>query len=437
VNLEIVPKPKRAPEVVLRQRFRVRAFSNRGGTKSWRVEGTPRNGPRIRENFADQTMAQQRQVQLESEYWTRTEDSEPARRATKLNDVQLRLAEAALFKLDCDDDLLPAVDYWLKHGKEKAVAQSPRLDEAVKKFKAWLDGDADENANGICTLRKHSKTGLRIRVNIFSNSLRNMRVNDITPDTVEDFLGKLNVSPTTRDNYRRAVSRFFSWCIQRPRRWTVVNPCREIRIEKGERPPPVVLTVEQCKALLKAAEPKGLAPYVSVCLFAGLRPFEAQRLDWAAVNLKDKEIRLEGTQTKTGRPRVVSICDTLAAWLKAYEGKPFFPSNWRRNLDAIKETAGLVERKTARSKTKKMKKKKGKLVKAYRYWKQVIPVAWAPDVMRHTAISHYFRKTGSYGETAEQFGNSEAIIKNHYQGRVSSEDTKAFYALRPSRKSNQ
>jgi hypothetical protein len=56
---------------------------------------------------------------------------------------------------------------------------------------------------------------------------------------------------------------------------------------------------------------------------------------------------------------------------------------------------------------------------------------WPVDVMRHTAISHYFRQTGSYGQTAEQFGNSESIIKRHYQGRVSSEDTKAFYALAP------
>ena len=56
------------------------------------------------------------------------------------------------------------------------------------------------------------------------------------------------------------------------------------------------------------------------------------------------------------------------------------------------------------------------------------------DVMRHTGCSHYFRKTGSYGQTAEQFGNSEPIIKGHYQGRVSSEDTKKFYALLPRKK---
>jgi hypothetical protein len=56
--------------------------------------------------------------------------------------------------------------------------------------------------------------------------------------------------------------------------------------------------------------------------------------------------------------------------------------------------------------------------------------------MRHTAISHFFRDCGSYGRAAEQFGNSEAIIKKHYQGRVSSADTKKFYGIRPKTRGN-
>jgi integrase len=82
---------------------------------------------------------------------------------------------------------------------------------------------------------------------------------------------------------------------------------------------------------------KGLA----VCLFAGLRPFEAARLDWEAANLKDREIRLEATQTKTGRARVVAVVDTLLAWLRAYKGKPFVPINRRRTFNAIKRLAGF------------------------------------------------------------------------------------------------
>jgi integrase len=132
-----------------------------------------------------------------------------------------------------------------------------------------------------------------------------------------------------------------------------------------------------------------------------LRPFEASRLAWEQVNLKDGEIRLDATQTKTKTGRTVKICPTLKAWLAAHKGKSFFPANWRKEFEAVKAAATIT--------------------------------TWPVDVLRHTAISHYFRKTGSYGFTAEQFGNSEAIIKAHYQSRVSSEDTKAFYRIMPAK----
>jgi len=41
---------------------------------------------------------------------------------------------------------------------------------------------------------------------------------------------------------------------------------------------------------------------------------------------------------------------------------------------------------------------------------------WPHDVMRHTAISHYFRLTGSYGRSAEMFGNSEASSRRTTKG---------------------
>jgi hypothetical protein len=97
----------------------------------------------------------------------------------------------------------------------------------------------------------------------------------------------------------------------------------------------------------------------------------------------------------------------LLAWLKAYKGRPIFPPNWRKIFDAVKNAAGFGEHDGQ--------------------------TPWTPDIMRHTAISFYFRNCGSYGQTAEQFGNSEAIIKAHYQGRVSTADAKKFFALKPSK----
>lgn len=393
-----------------KQRFKIQSFVNpRTGSTSWRVTGTKRDGTRIRENFSREHDAKCRHIDLEAEYLSG--QTETGLRATTLTDVQIKLAEMCFKRLTDDGDLHRAVDYWLKHGRSNApTVQAPRLDEAVTKFKEWLDGAKDSTGNGVCTLREHSKQGLRVRVGIFGNGMENLPIDEITPDAVEMFLGKLAVSTVTRDNYKRDISRFFSWCIDRPRRWIMTNPCREIKIDKGEKQPPAILTLKQCETLLHAAERHGVAPYTAVCLFGGLRPFEASRLTWDAVNLEDKEIRLEATQTKTGRSRVVTIGPTLHRWLKAHKDTPFFPANWRKSFDAVKEAAGFG---TATEE------------------KKLVP--WTPDIMRHTAISHYFRKTGSYGQTAEQFGNSEAIIKAHYQGRVSTSDTEKFFALEPTK----
>jgi integrase len=391
-----------------KQRFKVLEFTNpRTFSKSWRVTGTKRDGTRIRENFPDEHSAKCRHVDLEAEFLQR--ETETTLRATKLTEKQLHLAELAFARLPDDDDMPNAIEHWIRKGKQTAIAaESPRIDDAVTKFKEWLDGEGDGSGNGHCTLREHSRHGLRGRVEVFGNSIGNVRVNEISPETVEGFLDKLRsrehnpVSAVTCDNYRRDISRFFSWCIERPRRWTLVNPCKEIRIARDERKPPAVLTVKQCKALLMEAAKVKLAPYAAVCLFGGVRPFEASRLDWSAVNLKDREIRLEGNQTKTGRARVIAICDTLAEWLEAYKGQPFFPAGWHKQFRKVKAKAKLK--------------------------------VWTVDVMRHTAISHYFRNCGSYGQTAEQFGNSEAIIKNHYQGRVSSDETKKFFAILPKKR---
>ena len=371
-------------------------------TISWRVTGTQRDGTRVRENFFDLDAAKCRHLELETEWLGQQTDT--SLRATKLTTTQLRMAEVAFIKLNSEQELLPAVEFWIEKGRQQTVPNSPRLDEAVNEFCAWLQVTT--------SLRDRTKGNLRTRVKVFANSVGNHRVGDITPEIIESYLDKRNIAAASKDNDRRVLSRFFSWCLERPRRWTAINPCRDVRVEKEEKPPPAVLTVAECQRLLDEAErykDGRLVSYVAVCLFAGLRPFEAARLTWPAVNLTDGEIRLEANQTKTGRPRVVAICPTLSAWLKAYQGREFYPSNWRKDFDVVKEAAGFGTPTEAKPDLK----------------------PWPDDVLRHTAISHYFRQTGSYGQTAEQFGNSEAVIKNHYQGRVSSQETERFYAILP------
>ncbi len=390
-------------------RFKVKEYQNDSGTLSYRVDGYKRDGTRVRENYADKVSATSRRLELETE-WLQGE-AQTEVQATKLTREQISLAEAAFIRLgpDKERELPNAIEYWLSSGRQSAVAESPRLDDAFEQFSRWLPSSE---------LRELSQRNLKTRVRLFVNSVRNMRVADVTPERIDYYLKTREATAKTKDNDRRALSRFFAWCMgsegaERRRQWTSANPCHK---EKGKRKntdtQPAVLTLAECRALLQAAEQfedGRLVPYVAVSLFGGLRPFEAARLTWDAVNLTDGEIRLEGSQTKTGKARVVTICPTLRAWLQAYKDKPFFPSNWRKDFDEVKAAAGYGGRGADHPNLR----------------------PWPVDVMRHTAISHYFRQTGSYGHTAEQFGNSEAIIKAHYQGRVSSEDTKKFYGIKP------
>jgi Site-specific recombinase XerD len=395
-----------------KERFKIIEFKNRGGSKSWRVTGSKRDGSRIRENFDVQKDATLRRIELEAEF--HAGHSETAMRATKLSHEQVQLAEVACIKLGDDwPRLLDAVDKWIKDGKQAATSESPRIDEAVTQFTTWLDKESG--------FRDRTQANLKARVEMFGNGIRNLRVAEITPETIEAYLGKRNVEKATKDNDRRALSRFFSWCIVSPQKWISGNPAKkQVRERLRQRDTlPAVLTVSQCEGLLRAAEryrEGRLVPYVALCLFGGLRPEETARLTQKQVNLKDREIVLEPWQTKTGRSRLVKICDTLAAWLEACEGKELYPANWRKDFDVIKKMVGFGP-------TKK-KDAAGKLV-------ETGLKKWPEDVLRHTGISHYFRNCGSYGRTAEQFGNSEAVIKNHYQGRVSTEDAEKFYALRP------
>jgi integrase len=389
VTLAIQPKPKPQQR---QQRFKIIEFRNPSGAVAFRVSGCDRDGQQIRENFKDEAGARCRQIELETEYLKGHRQMEV--RATKLSEDQLRLSEVAIRRMGDDwERLLDSVDHWKRTGAKSLPSESPRVDEAVDAYLKWLAAS---------DLRPATKRHWTIRMGMFKNSVINARVSEITPDDIWAFLDSRKSTPGTKDTDRRAVSRFFSWCIERQRRWVSFNPCHGVKIKQDHKSAPSILSVSDCKAILSAAESHAggiLAPYVAVCLFGGLRPTETARLNWQQVNLADGEILLAADQTKTKRGRVVKICPTLAEWLKAHKGKPFYPANWRKEFDAVKDAAGLKE--------------------------------WPSDVMRHTAISHYFRKTGSYGFTAEQFGNSESIIKNHYQGRVSTEETKAFYLLTP------
>lgn len=390
-------------------RFKILPFINKlTGSQSWRVTGTKRGGERIRENFAREQDARNKQVELEAEFLQG--QTETMLRSTKLSEPQVRVAEAIFALLPDPEQVRDRFMRFLSNGlatsPAMATGAAPLIDDAFKDFEKWLDGEPDASGNNICKLREPSRLALRSRVGAFKSGIGKVRLDEITPDMIENFLGNLKnagnkLTARTVINYKLNISRFFTWCIARPRKWVAMNPCKEIKLERDEKEAIQILSVEQVEKLLRAAEAGKLAVYTALAVFGGLRPAEITRLTWKQINLTDKEIHLESAQTKTKRSRTIEICPTLLAWLTAYKGEEIFPAGWIKHFRKVRTAAGIK---------------------------------WTPDVARHTAISHYFRLTGSYGKAAEKFGNSEEIIKSHYQGKVSSDETKLFYAIKPTAK---
>lgn len=398
--------------------FRIVEFQNRTGSVSYRVTGWLR-GKRIRENHGSLKAAEARKLELEGERLGN--QTAEVLRATWLTPEQLKAAEWAAYRLPEPVEVRRAVEWWMRHGKAAHAATEHAtgvsLDDAVVKFEAYLEGAVN--------LREATRRNLKYRAKMFASEVGNLPLADVTPEKIETWLdgrkaapaslrgngakvGKPRpVSAVTKDNDRRALGRFFQWCVERPQRFIVSNPCREVRVAKPETGEPEVYTLREVCRLLAAArrfrEGKFLK-FVALQLFGGLRPTEALR--FRDDQLVGGHLRIEARQTKTGRGRTIVAHPVLVAWLKvAGKGAVSDPQKSKLLWQRLKGLARLGR--------------------------------WIPDGLRHTAISHHFRQGGSYGLTAEWAGNSEAVIRAHYQARTTPEDSARFWALFPDRKARR
>jgi hypothetical protein len=85
----------------------------------------------------------------------------------------------------------------------------------------------------------------------------------------------------------------------------------------------------------------------------------------------------------------------LRGWLDKYDG-PILPPNAANDISKIRKQFGI-----------------GK------------------DFMRHTFITMHLFVSGSYAATSRQAGNSEGIIKDHYEGLATREESVRFWTIAP------
>lgn len=254
-------------------------------------------------------------------------------------------------------------------------------------------------AKRLANCRPRYVKGLELYLKQFANGRESQSLASFDVHTVESWLASRNEALTTRASNIGRLSALFSFGERRG--WVVKNPCRQLERVHIDQKPPTILSVDQCERLMRWAQfhrPGALA-FLSLGLFAGVRPEETERIDWNAY--KDGKVVIDAAASKVRRRRVVNLHKTANEWVQASKAAPLPITRItrRRILHAAREVLGLER--------------------------------WPQDVLRHTAASYLVAVHRDAGLVADWLGNSPSILLRHYRQLVSDEDAAAFWAIRP------
>jgi len=246
---------------------------------------------------------------------------------------------------------------------------------------------------------------LRSRLGQFAASMKDKSVAAITAREVDEWLRSLDVSPTTRNNFRRVLIVAFNFAVDRG--YSVTNPAEKSAEAKEIKRSAGILSVSQAADLLSNCDSKIVAA-IALGLFAGLRPeAEGSYLDWSHIDFTDKTIDVEPDKTKVdSSARYIDMSDNLAAWLlpqRKRKGAVFPPiGEYYKLLGEAREKAGIKK--------------------------------WPHDALRHSFGSYHYGAHRNAATTQAQMGHSNAqIFFQHYRKPMKKAAADAFWKIMPSR----
>ncbi|MGD9745046.1 MAG: tyrosine-type recombinase/integrase [Verrucomicrobiales bacterium] len=243
-------------------------------------------------------------------------------------------------------------------------------------------------------------------------------VSTISTKDLSTAIDGLKASPASTRAHLRVLRAAFNFGIDRD--YLTTNPVSKIKPPKQKTREVHILSNEQCRALLHAAQNNDpeLLPYFALGLFAGLRPTEAQHLDWKEVELERKRIfvRNRAANIKEQIGRFVPIENCLQEWLKGHiqtSGRLTPVPNFRKRFAAVRSWADEG------------------LKKDHLENEATLSEHWTPDCMRHTAASNWDALRGTIAETCMWLGHSERIHRKHYYRPLPWSNAEAFWNIRP------
>ena len=236
-----------------------------------------------------------------------------------------------------------------------------------------------------------------LRYSLSRFAAQNPILTRITTVDIEKWLSNHRV-PVTRATWLNRINTLFSYALKRE--YIEKNPCAKIERGTVEHRVPRILKPAEATAVYTAC-PQVSRAWVVLCLWCGLRPSEAARINWEDICLERKIVTVRVSKVRRFRivPLPARAVELLRPLVKSSGQIAPSDSTRRRSIRFMREALKLER--------------------------------WPADIMRHTAASYHLAITGDVGKVATSLGNSPNILLTHYNGVASVDDAKEFFKVTP------
>lgn len=292
-------------------------------------------------------------------------------------------------------------------GYLRTVVSLKRKDiaEAVEEFIAARQHKTEAKDGKRAQLSQTYAVHINSWLREFAGTFADTAVCDLTKEHLNTYaLSFKNFTPKTRNHRRATVKMFLKWCVRQD--YLPVNhrlleaDC--LATEVADAAEAEFFRPAELKTLLDNAA-ADLRPVIAIAGLAGLRGEEIMRLDWADVWRVEGHIEVSARNAKTRQRRLVTICPALAVWLepfRASKGKVY-----PRGVHAYQH--------------------------AFLTMRKALKIPDRLNGLRHAFCTYHFALNANEGLTAQQAGNSPAMIHAHYKGLATKDEAEKWFQVSP------
>ena len=302
--------------------------------------------------------------------------------------------------------ILDAVRFYVSH--QDARARSLPFDVFAAEYRVEIKLRLETGR-----LRPRAAQSLRETLKRLEAAFGSELLVNITSEALSAWLGAMPLADRSKQRHRAYAFQVFEAALKRG--YLASNPVKAVetfRHRNGNDEEDItVLTPEEVARLLACACDE-TRPLYAIAAFAGVRWAEIEKLEWG--DIREHELIIKASKSKTRSRRIVEILPTLQAFLNPCRGR----SGSVLPLSTQQSTKGQPSRKRLERARHRIEAKAG-----------LSP--WQNNCLRHSFISYLFALTNDENRVSAMAGNSPEIIHRHYRALVSRAEAERYWAIGP------